>query len=791
MKVRIGTRGSKLALVQTEYVKQRLEKAYPEDEYEIVIIKTKGDKIQDKPLNQIGAKGLFVKEIEEQILSGEISMGVHSMKDMPAKPAPALGFSKMWKREAPFDVLVLREAESLDELKSGAVIGTGSERRRKQLHRLRPDLVFTDIRGNIDTRLKKMEEQKLDGIVLAAAGLNRLGIKPEHCYCFNEDEMIPAPAQGILALELREDNEELHRRLDALYDEDTELAGRAERTFLEEIGGDCHVPVGAYCEVFDAGKKLVLHAVYGKDGGEEIYPVCVEGREPETLAKQAAAEIRRQMAGKVLLTGAGPGDVRLITVRGLDAVKQADCIIYDRLAAPELLMYAKENCEKIYVGKENHNHTMPQEKINELLVEKAMQYPLVVRLKGGDPYVFGRGGEEALGLEEKGVPFEVIPGISSAIAGPACAGIPVTHRGIADGFHVVTAHNKKDELADIDFAAMAGQDDTCIFLMGLGKLNEIAERLIEAGKPEETPVSVISHATCRNQETVVSDLGHITEEVKQKGLTPPALIVVGDTVKLHEKLKFSRQNPLYGKNFLLPKIGKEPSLLAEMLRTEGACVKEVQIGEIRMLDVEEEIFAENFVENRPDWIIFTGKNGVKGFFRQLYHAHMDARNLCGCRIAVMGKKTEETLKSYGIHADWMPQRADSIAFCEEFGEVLQQSEEKQSILCVMPKEGNREIPEKLEKLCKIHKIRVYENREIEMEKQEFLMKDGDAVIFTCASLAERSCNTAGKEEIGRMQIFSIGRNCTKKLQELGLLEIIQSEKSSYEGVLRTILEYYR
>ena len=202
MKVRIGTRGSKLALVQTEYVKQRLEKAYPEDEYEIVIIKTKGDKIQDKPLNQIGAKGLFVKEIEEQILSGEISMGVHSMKDMPAKPAPALGFSKMWKREAPFDVLVLREAESLDELKSGAVIGTGSERRRKQLHRLRPDLVFTDIRGNIDTRLKKMEEQKLDGIVLAAAGLNRLGIKPEHCYCFNGDEMIPAPAQGILALEL-------------------------------------------------------------------------------------------------------------------------------------------------------------------------------------------------------------------------------------------------------------------------------------------------------------------------------------------------------------------------------------------------------------------------------------------------------------------------------------------------------------------------------------------------------------------------------------------------------------
>ena len=495
--------------------------------------------------------------------------------------------------------------------------------------------------------------------------------------------------------------------------------------------------------------------------------------------------------GKVWLVGAGPGDIGLFTLKGMEVLSQAEVVVYDSLVGQGVLAKVPSSARLINVGKRADKHTMPQEQINQVLLEEAQKGYRVVRLKGGDPFLFGRGGEEALGLEEKGVPFEVIPGISSAIAGPACAGIPVTHRGIADGFHVVTAHNKKDELADINFAAMAGQDDTCIFLMGLGKLNEIAEQLLEAGKPEETPAAVISHATCRNQETVVSDLGHITEEVKQKGLTPPALIVVGDTVKLHEKLKFSRQNPLYGKNFLLPKIGKEPSLLAEMLRTEGACVKEVQIGEIRMLDVEEEIFAENFVENRPDWIIFTGKNGVKGFFRQLYHAHMDARNLYGCRIAVMGKKTEETLKSYGIHADWMPQRADSIAFCEEFGEVLQQSEEKQNILCVMPKEGNEEIPEKLEKLCRIHKIRVYENREIEIEKQEFLMKDGDAVIFTCASLAERSCKTAGKEEMGRMQIFSIGRSCTKKLQELGLLEMIQSEKSSYEGILRTILEYYR
>ncbi len=195
---------------------------------------------------------------------------------------------------------------------------------------------------------------------------------------------------------------------------------------------------------------------------------------------------------KVYLVGAGPGDPELITVRGRELLSQADCVVYDRLASPELLGYVREDCELIYVGKESGQHTLGQSEINALLVERARERDLVVRLKGGDPFVFGRGGEEILALIEHGVDFEVVPGVSSATAGVAAAGIPATHRGIAGGFHVVTAHDRRNRLADIDFAAMARGSDTCIFLMGLGVLGEIAERLAEAGMPADMDAIVIS-----------------------------------------------------------------------------------------------------------------------------------------------------------------------------------------------------------------------------------------------------------------------------------------------------------
>lgn len=240
----------------------------------------------------------------------------------------------------------------------------------------------------------------------------------------------------------------------------------------------------------------------------------------------------------VYLVGAGPGDPELITVKGLKALRKADCVVYDRLSSPELLEETKPGCQLIYVGKMSHNHTMRQEDINRLLVEKGRECENVVRLKGGDVYVFGRGGEEGMYLKEQGVPFQVIPGVTSAIAGPAGAGIPVTHRGVATGFHVVTAHSQGDQLAHIDFQAMARGKETCVFLMGLGKVGEVARGLMDAGMPGTEAAAVISCATTPRQQVCVSDLEHIAAKVKEAGLVSPAVIVVGQVVELRGKLGF-------------------------------------------------------------------------------------------------------------------------------------------------------------------------------------------------------------------------------------------------------------
>ncbi|WP_455720438.1 hydroxymethylbilane synthase [Agathobacter sp.] len=273
MRYLIGTRGSKLALVQTDYVIDKLKRAYPDDDFKAVIIKTTGDIEQKKALDKIGSKGIFVKEIEDELLSGKIHMAVHSMKDMPDEPAAGLTFAKAWKREDPRDVLVLKNAASLDELPQGAVIGTGSKRRKYQLLKLRPDLNVVGIRGNIDTRLRKLYdgEYRLDGIVLAAAGIKRIGRESEITQFFSEDEMIPAPAQGTLALELRADNTELMQKLDALSDKETDLCANVERDFLKQIGGNCHLPVAAHCDIVsEKDSRLKLLAMFGSEDGKHL-----------------------------------------------------------------------------------------------------------------------------------------------------------------------------------------------------------------------------------------------------------------------------------------------------------------------------------------------------------------------------------------------------------------------------------------------------------------------------------------------------------------------------------------
>ncbi|MEH2941753.1 hydroxymethylbilane synthase [Lachnospiraceae bacterium KK002] len=778
MKYMIGTRGSRLALTQAEYVCERLREFYPQEEFEIQIIKTRGDLVLDKPLHEIGDRGVFVREIEEKLLSGEIQLGVHSMKDMPARPAPGLVFTRAWKREDPRDVLILREKNSLAELPQGAVIGTGSKRREFQLKRLRPDLNIVGIRGNVDTRLRKMEEEKLDGIVLAAAGLHRMHMQDKITQYLDLEEMIPAPAQGILALEIREGEERLRDMLDALSDDDTAAAAAGERSFLQEMGASCHLPVGAVLEK-DGEETFCLRAMFGNETGSRQAYASVSGREPEELAREAAREIRSQLAGTVVLVGAGPGDPGLITVKGLKEIREADCIVYDRLAAPELLEEAKPGCEKIYVGKASSNHTMKQGEINRLLVQKSMEYGKTVRLKGGDVYVFGRGGEEGMYLREHGVNFQVVPGISSCIAGPAYAGIPITHRGKALGFHVVTAHDRNDELADINFQAMADSKETCVFLMGLSKVGEIADRLREAGMAGTAEIAVISQATTPEQKTCVSDLEHIAEKVDQEGLISPALIVVGEVVSLREELNFMENRPLFGKRYLIPKIGEKPTRLKELLQSQGAVVDEVQVGvieRVKQIPISEEL-------KEGDWLLFTSKNGVEAFFGNFREQGLDMRRLAGCKVAAIGKKTAELLGSYGIYPDLVPEAFHSDALADTLRSRLSGTE------CVWYlKGGNADshLKEALADCCRFEEVVVYENRSVTPEPgllQSVAACDG--VAFTCASSAERFMNAVGKDW-GSCGVYSIGPKTTAFLKSKGVEQVLEAEQSTYEGLTERI-----
>ncbi len=795
MKYTIGTRGSKLALTQAESVQAVLKTAYPEHEFEIRVIRTKGDVVLDKPLHEIGDKGVFVREIEEKLLSGEVDIGVHSMKDMPALPAPGLTFTKSWKREDPRDVLILREKKSWEELPRGAVIGTGSRRREFQLKRLRPDLQVVNIRGNVDTRLRKMEEEKLDGIILAAAGLHRLGMQDKITRYLETEEMIPAPAQGILALEIREGDKEAARLLDALHDAQTAEEMRAERGFLQNIGGDCHVPVGAVCTK-TGQHSFKLCAMFGNESGSRQAYVSVRGTDPEALAREAAFQIRRRMAGMVSLVGAGPGDPGLITVKGIGKIREADCIIYDRLAAPQLLNEAKPGCEKIYVGKADRRHTMKQEDINRLLVKKSMEYEHTVRLKGGDVYVFGRGGEEGLFLRENGVPFEIIPGVTSAIAGPAYAGIPITHRGAALGFHVVTAHDKRDHLADIDFEALARGKETCVFLMGLGKVGEIAQRLWESGMPRETSAAVISCATTPAQRTCVSDLEHIAEEVKNAGLVSPAMIVVGNVVSLREHLNFFEERTLSKKRYLLPKIGEKTTRLKEMLEAQGAAVDEIQVGEI--IDTQR-IFTREELEN-VDWLIFTSKNGVEAFFQCFTKSGLDMRSLAGCKIAAIGCKTAEVLQRQGLYADLVPDAFHSDALAEALKQKLAPSDpvypeaslqdappqERRKVWYLKAGNGDGRLKQALEPFCRFEEIVVYENCIVEPKTEEILpLTEYDGILFTCASSAERLMGALGTEW-GTCRAYSIGPKTTARLKALGIEQVAEAGENSYEGMARML-----
>ena len=354
--------------------------------------------------------------------------------------------------------------------------------------------------------------------------------------------------------------------------------------------------------------------------------------------------------GFVALVGAGPGDPGLITVKALEYIKRADVIIYDRLVNPDLLDHAPDSCERVYVGKTPKHHTRTQDEINEVLVAEARKGKLVVRLKGGDPFLFGRGGEEAEVLAENGIPFEVVPGITSAIAAPAYAGIPVTHRGLSSSVVIVTGHEDPEKTrASVDWDALTHGPDTIVVLMGLGNLSPITDRLIKAGKPPDTPVALIQDATTPDQKTVTGALCDIVHRVSEAGLRPPAVAVIGEVASLSKQISWFETRPLSGKRILVTRARKQASALSFRLTALGAEVIELPAIEITQSSGHKKALETAVATiDKYDWLILTSANGVNLFFDRLHALGTRPKSLNSLRIAAIGPETAKAISAYGF-----------------------------------------------------------------------------------------------------------------------------------------------
>lgn len=359
--------------------------------------------------------------------------------------------------------------------------------------------------------------------------------------------------------------------------------------------------------------------------------------------------------GKVFLVGAGPGDPGLVTCKGLACLEKADVVVYDYLADERLVENAPASAERIYVGKTAGHHTMPQQEINDLLVAKAKEGKDVVRLKGGDPFVLGRGGEEAEALVNNNIQYEVIPGVTSAVAVPAYAGIPVTHRGLASSFAVITGHeDPAKEDSGINWEKLATGVDTLVFLMGMQNIDSICSKLTRYGRTSHTPVGVVKDGTKTSQITILGTLGDIAEKVKKQHIGPPAIIVVGDVARLAEKLRWFENRPLFGKRILVTRARQQASKLSRLLEERGA--EPVELPAIEIEPAPDSAGLQQAIQNlgRYQWIIFTSVNGVEVFFQVLRHNSIDTRSLHGITIWAIGPATDGRLRKNGIIPDYVP-----------------------------------------------------------------------------------------------------------------------------------------
>jgi len=513
---------------------------------------------------------------------------------------------------------------------------------------------------------------------------------------------------------------------------------------------------------------------------------------PSCSKKSMQSKSDRKKKGKVYLVGAGPGDLGLVTLRAKECIERAEVIVYDHLANPEMLGWARDDAEIIYAGKKAGEHVLSQEEINELLVEKAHAGKEVVRLKGGDPFIFGRGAEEAKAIVDAGIAFEIVPGITSAIAGPAYAGIPVTHR--AENSHVTffTGHEDPSKTKSaIDYAALAKLGGTQVMLMGVERIEAIAREMMANGVRGDLPVALVRWATTGRQETLTGTLEDIAQRAVEAGFEAPAVAVFGDVVALRKDLNWYERRPLSGKRIVVTRTRKQAGTLTAQLRALGADVFELPTIRIEPpTDLRE--FAELVQDAHGyDWIVFTSPNGVDAFFEIFYKLYDDAREIGAAKIAAIGPATAQRVRDFHLHVDLQPDEFVAEAVVREFAK---QGVENLRILLARAEKARDVLSKELSKLGAIVDEAfayrtVPETRDVTGARRRLLEEGADLITFTSSSTVENFLALGLLWPKG-MKIASIGPITSKTANDHGLKIDIEARRHDIEGLVEAIRKFF-
>lgn len=483
-------------------------------------------------------------------------------------------------------------------------------------------------------------------------------------------------------------------------------------------------------------------------------------------------------SGKVYLVGAGPGDKDLLTVKAARLIGEADVIVYDRLVSESIMDLIPENCSLIDVGKNVGNHPVPQHEINQILLREAQEGKKVVRLKGGDPFVFGRGGEELELLCENEIPFEVVPGITSSISVPAYAGIPVTHRDFCSSLHIITGHAKAGAELSIDFEALVRLKGTLIFMMSVSTVGRIAKGLMEAGMEEDMPCAVIENGTYPKQRKFISDLLHIEETLRLNQVKSPAVIVVGKVCSLSDKFDWFSNKPLKGKRILVTQPRSKASRLEGKLRELGAETRLypcIRTDFIRPLNPPFEEY---------DTLVFTSTEGVKSFFEWVSEQGKDVRAAADKQFACIGSGTAKALSDYGIKADFLPSVFDGKTLGEEMvssGFVSQENK----VLLLRARIGTADLTEALDKgNIPYLDYPVYDTYCVEHEEIEDIA-DWDYVTFTSKSCVDGFVKSQRKDNFAGVKALCIGKQTAAEAEKFGFDTVI-SDKAVIDSMVEKV-----